>query len=208
MRDTAFIIALGLAGLVILIMAYLLLRKKKRPASSSRNQSPDIRRPTRGQDSGTPQGAHVARLITTRGIIELALNTAEAKRVVQRFVFLAKRGCYNNVPFRRVIPGYMAETACPNGKNLAGAPLRLRGKTGLSHERAGTASLMMDPQDPAENEALIITYVPTPHLDGRCAPFGTVVRGMDVLEALTPSSPADQSASTGDAIRRIEIVER
>ena len=49
-----------------------------------------------------------------------------------------------------------------------------------------------------------ITYGPTPHLDGKHAVFGTVVKGIDVLKSISERDPG-RSSTPGDVIETIEI---
>jgi cyclophilin family peptidyl-prolyl cis-trans isomerase len=51
-----------------------------------------------------------------------------------------------------------------------------------------------------------ITYVATPHLDGRHAVFGRVTKGMDVLRQIAPRDPS-RAGQPGDAIQRVTIAE-
>ena len=53
-----------------------------------------------------------------------------------------------------------------------------------------------------------ITYVPTPHLDGKHTVFGKVIEGMDVLEALTPRDPTQNPTFPGDKVLEVLIEER
>jgi peptidylprolyl isomerase/peptidyl-prolyl cis-trans isomerase B (cyclophilin B) len=52
-----------------------------------------------------------------------------------------------------------------------------------------------------------LTFVPTPHLDGRHTIFGEVVEGQDVLDSLTRRDPQASPASPSDSIIRVTILE-
>jgi len=51
-----------------------------------------------------------------------------------------------------------------------------------------------------------ITFVPTPHLDGRHTVFGRVVEGLDVLDRLTRIQPG--MPGTPDVIESAYLVEK
>src|ERR1700674_4851309 len=55
---------------------------------------------------------------TTKGRIVIKLRTDLAPQHAERIKQLAREGYYNNVPFHRVIDGFMAQTG--DGKNFDG----------------------------------------------------------------------------------------
>src|SRR6202048_3134883 len=55
---------------------------------------------------------------TTKGRIVIKLRADLAPKHAERIKLLAREGYYNNVPFHRVIEGFMAQTG--DGKNFNG----------------------------------------------------------------------------------------
>ena len=51
-----------------------------------------------------------------------------------------------------------------------------------------------------------ITHLATPHLDGKHAVFGKVVKGMDVVNAIPERDPG-RARQSGESLLSIEIVE-
>ena len=51
-----------------------------------------------------------------------------------------------------------------------------------------------------------ITFIPTPHLNGRHTIFGELIAGDEVLRSISLRDPASASGP-GDLIQRIEILE-
>ncbi|HXE74690.1 MAG TPA: peptidylprolyl isomerase [Candidatus Xenobia bacterium] len=142
-----------------------------------------------------------ATLDTTMGKIVIKLFEKEAPNTVRNFVDLAtgkkawresKTGktvtgqpFFDGVIFHRVIPGFMAQSGShlPDGSWRQSAPIPDEFHPGLKHDRAGRLSMANAGPNTGSSQ-FFITYVPTPHLDGRHAVFGQVVEGQDVLEAM------------------------
>src|SRR3569623_2570831 len=58
---------------------------------------------------------------TTKGRVVVQLRTALAPHHAERIKQLARDGYYNNVPFHRVIEGFMAQTGCGNSYDGTGS---------------------------------------------------------------------------------------
>jgi peptidylprolyl isomerase len=63
-------------------------------------------------------------LHTNKGDIVVDLFETEAPKTVNNFVFLANQGYYTNVPFHRVIKGFMVQTGDPTGTGRGGPGYR------------------------------------------------------------------------------------
>ena len=156
-----------------------------------------------------PEKQYTATLeLAKGGQIVIDLFAAEAPVTVNNFVFLARDGFYDGVTFHRVLEGFMAQSGDPTGTG-AGNPgyvFQDEFNTNLRHDQAGTLS--MANRGPNTNGAqFFITFVPTPHLDGRHSVFGRVAEGMDVLNGITLRDPAT-ATTPGDVISTIAIDEK
>jgi len=155
---------------------------------------------------------YVAKMDTTKGMIEIELFADRAPITVNNFVFLAKDGFYDDVVFHRVLDGFMAQGGDPTGTGRGGpgykwddedAALRIR------HDAPGTLS-MANAGANTNGSQFFITFVPTPHLDGRHAVFGRVANddSMEVLNSLTRVDPSRPDPSvTPDKIKTVTIEE-
>ncbi len=126
-----------------------------------------------------------ARIETERGTIEIELYAQNAPRTVNNFVFLAREGFYDGVPFHRVIADFMIQGGDPTGSGRGGPGYRfadeMKGNP-LKHE---TGSLSMANAGPDTNGSqFFITHAPQPHLDGKHTVFGKVVAGQEVVNAI------------------------
>lgn len=140
---------------------------------------------------------YFATLKTTQGDIVLELFPDKAPTTVNSFVFLANDGWFNNVPFHRVIPGFVAQTGDPSGTGL-GSPGYAFGNeiNDLLFEGPGVVG-MANSGPESNGSQFFISYDALPQLDGGYTIFGNVVEGMDVVEKLTPRDP-QQGADLAD----------
>jgi len=128
---------------------------------------------------------------TSKGRVVVQLRTDLAPNHAERIKQLARDGYYNNVPFHRVIEGFMAQTG--DGKNFNGTggskypnlkaefsnvPFT-RGVVGMA--RAG------DPN--SANSQFFIMFSDYPSLNGKYTVIGNVVSGMDVVDKLKRGEP-------------------
>ena len=138
--------------------------------------------------------SYLAHMVTSKGEIVIKLMPDVAPLNVTNFIYLTRLGFYDGLTFHRVIPGFMAQGGCPLGNGGGGPGYGFNGEFSPSvrHSRPGMLSTANTGQPNSDGSQFFITFVPTPHLDGRHTIFGEVVSGMDVLKALEAkgSSPA------------------
>ena len=143
-----------------------------------------------------PKKDYTATFHTDKGDIVCQLLTSSAPATVNNFVFLAREGFYDGVTFHRVIPGFMAQTGDPEGTGRGGPGYQFADEASALKNRHNTeGTLSMANAGPNTNGSQIfITYGATPHLDGKHAVFGRVIKGMDVAEqiAAMPRDSTDQ----------------
>lgn len=128
---------------------------------------------------------------TTLGKIEAELYAAEAPKTVENFLTLSKKGFYDGIIFHRVIPDFMVQTGDPTGTGRGGPGYEFADEFSpkLKHNVPGILS-MANSGPNTNGSQFFITVVPTPWLDGKHSVFGSVTRGMDVVQAIA-KSPTD-----------------
>ncbi len=149
---------------------------------------------------------YTATITTSLGDIVIQLYAKSAPATVNNFVFLANEGFYDGVTFHRVIKGFMVQTGDPTGSGRGGPGYRFDDEaSALKLKHSGPGTLSMANAGPNTNGSqFFITHVPTPHLDGRHAVFGTVIKGMDVVNAIPERDPG-RATAPGLAIETISI---
>ena len=132
-------------------------------------------------------------LITSQGIIVVELNPTVVPVTVNNFLSYVSSGYYNSTLFHRVIPGFVIQgggyTTGPTAKAGQLAPIVLESNKGLSNTRGTLGMARTSTPDSATSE-FFINLVDNVSLDYQSATnpgyavFGTVVQGMDVVDAI------------------------
>ena len=124
-------------------------------------------------------------LKTNKGPIKIKLMPAVAPMHVTSTIYLTQLGFYDGTVFHRVIPGFMAQGGDPLGNGTGSPGYQYDGEFSpeVKHDKPGLLS-MANRGPGTDASQFFLTFVPTPHLDGKHTIFGSVVEGMETLKAL------------------------
>lgn len=154
---------------------------------------------------------YIATLKTEKGDVVIELYADKAPFTVNSFVFLARRGWFDNITWHRVLPGFVAQSGDPSGTGAGGPGYFIINETeaGLKFDGPGVVGMANSGVD-TNGSQFFITYAAAPHLDGGgYTVFGRVLSGMDVLEQLTPRDPQPGIyLPPGDKLITVVIEER
>ena len=147
-------------------------------------------------------------LYTENGNITIDLFEDKVPLTVENFINLSNAGFYNNVGFHRIIPGFMAQTGDPTGTGTGGPGYTFEDEFHPELVHKGEGIVSMANRGPNTNGSqFFITYVSTPHLDGKHSIFGKVTSGMQIVNLLAPRDPRNQAAPLYK-IDKIEIIKK
>ncbi|MCJ7702474.1 MAG: peptidylprolyl isomerase [Anaerolineales bacterium] len=122
---------------------------------------------------------------TSKGTIELELYPEHAPITVNNFVFLTQEGFYDGVLFHRVIDNFVNQGGDPTGTGRGGPGYKFNDECFGNPLKHKTGMISMANAGPNSNGSqFFIAHSPQPHLDGKHTVFGTVVNGMDVVNAI------------------------
>jgi cyclophilin family peptidyl-prolyl cis-trans isomerase len=140
-------------------------------------------------------------LDTNLGAIKIKLNPAVAPMHASSTIYLTRLGFYDGVVFHRVIPQFMAQGGDPLGRGTGGPGYEYDGEfdPAVKHDRPGILS-MANRGPGTDGSQFFITFVETPHLNGRHTILGEVVEGMDTVRAMEK-----RGSRGGQTTERIEI---
>ena len=159
-----------------------------------------------------PKKTYRAAMETSKGTIQIDLFADRAPITVNNFVFLVQDGFYDGVIFHRVLDGFMAQGGDPTGSGRGGPGYRWDDEQSalrIPHDAPGTFS-MANAGPNTNGSQFFITFVPTPHLNGKHAVFGRVadadsMKVLNSLQRIDPQRP--NPAVVADQITSIAVEE-
>jgi cyclophilin family peptidyl-prolyl cis-trans isomerase len=124
-------------------------------------------------------------LTTSQGDIKIRLMPDVAPMHVSSTIYLTTLGFYDSTVFHRVIPGFMAQGGDPLGRGMGGPGYKYDGEYDpkVKHDKGGLLS-MANAGPGTDGSQFFLTFVPTPHLDGKHTIFGEVTKGKGTLKKL------------------------
>jgi len=145
---------------------------------------------------------------STKGRIVIQLRPDIAPKHAERIKQLAREGFYNNVPFHRVMDGFMAQTG--DGQNFNGTGgskyPNLKAEFSQTPFTRGVVGMARrgDSNDSA-NSQFFICLADASFLNGKYTVIGNVVSGMDVADKLKKAPPGVQSGAVTDPDKMVKV---
>jgi peptidylprolyl isomerase len=152
-----------------------------------------------------PQNALV--IDTTKGRIVIKLRDDLAPQHAARLKQLAREGYYNNVPFHRVMDGFMAQTgdgAKFDGTGGSKYPNLRAEFSGVPFKR-GTVGMARASDPNSANSQFFICFAEASFLNNQYTVVGEVVSGMDVADKLKKAPAGSQSGSVTDPDKMVKV---
>jgi peptidylprolyl isomerase len=143
-------------------------------------------------------------LETTPGTIVIRLRTDVAPGHAERLKQLARESFYDDVPFHRVIDGFMAQTGDgENGDGTGGSsyPDLKAEFSDVPFERGIVGMARKGGNNHSANSQFFIMFDEGSFLNGQYTVIGEVVDGMDVVDKLKRGEPP----SNPDRIIRMQV---
>jgi len=121
---------------------------------------------------------------TTLGTITLELFDNDAPKTVANFRKLADEGFYDGIIFHRVIPDFMIQGGCPEGKGTGGPGYTFEDEFNKNKVVRGALAMANAGPNTNGSQFFIVTADRCPWLDGKHTVFGQVTDGMDAVDAI------------------------
>ncbi len=162
---------------------------------------------TEGQKTPLPPGADPGNTLileATPGTIVIKLRNDVAPQHAERLKQLAREGFYDDVPFHRVIDGFMAQTGDGqhgNGTGGSSYPDLRAEFSDLPFERGTVGMARKGGNNHSANSQFFIMFKEGAFLNRQYTVIGEVVAGMDVVEKLKRGEPP----ANPDRIIRMQV---
>ena len=171
------------------------------------------------EDSDLLSGKHHIKIkVKDYGTISVELDADVAPITVTNFVDLAKDGFYDGLTFHRIISGFMIQGGYPLGNGTGGSDKTIKGEfsengveNSISHVR-GTISMARSQDYDSASSQFFIMHKDNPGLDGQYAAFGTVTKGMEVVDKICEDTQVEDENGTVAAenqpvIKSIKVID-
>jgi peptidylprolyl isomerase len=144
---------------------------------------------------------------TTKGRVVIKLRTDLAPKHAERIKQLARDGYYNNVPFHRVMAGFMAQTGDGQNFNGTGGSKYPNLKAEFSNVpfKRGVVGMARSSSPDSANSQFFICFADAPFLNGQYTVVGDVVSGMDVVDKLKKAPAGSQSGTVTDPDKMVKV---
>jgi peptidylprolyl isomerase len=135
---------------------------------------------------------------TKHGRIVIKLRPDIAPKHAERIKLLVREKFYDNVPFHRVIDGFMAQTGDGQFGNGTGGSKHPQLQAEFSNVpyKRGIVGMARTSNPNSANSQFFIMFAENPGLNGQYTVIGEVVAGMDVVDKIKKGSSANNGAVT------------
>lgn len=148
---------------------------------------------------------YTATVHTTDGDIVINLLASEDPITVNNFVFLAQHNFYNNVPFHRIIKGFMIQTGDPTGTGAGGPGYKFKDEPITRDYTKGTVAMANAGPNTNGSQFFIVQADMSGRLPKNYTIFGEVTQGIDVVDKIA-NTPVTQNPATGEASKPTQAV--
>lgn len=135
-------------------------------------------------------------LETELGAIDIAMMPEVAPEAVRNFLNLSATGALDTTTFSRVVKGFVIQGGNLQTSEKWSADLakrmthKLPDEPGLVKHVRGIVSMARTDEPNSATTHFFILVAPSPHLDSKFSAFGTVTKGMEVVDSIN-QAPAE-----------------
>ena len=193
-------------GLMVMVMAVVMVATIAKGQSNApteplkkANARAAITAPTGDPFDGASvekMGSQCVTLETELGAIEIAMLPEVAPEAVRNFLNLSATGAFDTTTFSRVVKDFVIQGGNLQTSEKWSAELakrmtrKLPDEPGLVKHVRGIVSMARTDEPNSSTTHFFILVASAPHLDSKFSAFGTVTKGMEVVDAIN-QAPGD-----------------
>ena len=157
-------------------------------------------------------GAQCVTLQTELGAIEIAMMPENAPESVRNFLNLSATGALDTTTFSRTVKDFVIQGGNLSTSEKWGPELakrmsrRLPDEPGLVKHVRGIVSMARTDEPNSATTHFFILVGPGPHLDSKFSAFGTVTKGMEVVDAINQAPAEGEKPEKPVKINRAIVV--
>lgn len=180
--------------IVIVVIVAILLINQLLNSQANKNE----------KDEGYLVGKHIVEIdVKDYGKIKVELDADTAPITVTNFINLVNEKFYDGITFHRIINGFMIQGGDPTGTGYSGSGKTIKGEfkvngveNNISHVRGVISMARNSTSYDSASSQFFIVHEDSPHLDGNYAAFGHVIEGIEVVDAISESTPVEDNNGT------------
>lgn len=144
-------------------------------------------------------------LKTSKGDIKATIFASKTPMTAANFLNLASKDYYDGLKFHRVIPNFMIQGGCPQGRGTGGPGYKFGDEIvpELKHDKPGVFS-MANAGPGTNGSQFFITHKETSWLNGKHSVFGQVNEGQDVVNKIKGGDTIKDIVIEGDTAALFE----
>ncbi len=144
---------------------------------------PPVQRDHRQPPVAVPFNAPKILCVSERGTFTIELNGDIAPNTCALFLSLVERDYFGAMDFHRVVPDFVVQGGDPEGNGWGGPGFAIRSEWSRARYERAAVGIAHDGKDTGGSQ-FFVTLSPQPHLNGRYTIFGSVSKGMDVVDRI------------------------
>lgn len=205
------VVALALVAAVYGLFAVLKSDDEKKTATST-TTVPKPTYTTAPAQTIDPNKTYTATIETGEGTIVTLLDPKAAPVATNNFVFLARQGYYDGLPFHRAAKDFVIQGGDPKGDGSGGPGYTVVGEIPTDNYPEGSLAAAKGGAEPAGtmgSQFFIVTGSQGATLPNDYARFGLVTEGLDVAKKIEAFAPpeGDGTPTKKVLIKKITIAE-
>ena len=188
-RIGLIVVSLMLVATAVRAQSNAPIESPKKANARAATEAPQAAEPFDGASLEKLAGQCVT-LETEVGAIEIAMMPENAPESVRNFLNLSATGAFDTTTFSRIVKGFVIQGGNLQTSEKWSAELARRmtrkipDEPGLVKHVRGIVSMARTDEPNSATTHFFILVGPGPHLDSKFAAFGTVTKGMEVVDVI------------------------